>query len=63
MTLTEFAREADLPKSTALRFLRTLAEIGWVYRDQSGVYSVWAKPGDHQSGDLGPLGTVSARFT
>jgi len=42
MTLTEVAREADLPKSTALRFLRTLEDSGWVYRDQSGVYSLGA---------------------
>ena len=42
MTLTDVAREADLPKSTALRFLRTLEESGWVYRDQAGVYSLGA---------------------
>jgi DNA-binding IclR family transcriptional regulator len=42
MTLTEVAREAELPKSTALRFLRTLEDSGWVYRDQSGVYSLGA---------------------
>lgn len=42
MTLTEVARSADLPKSTALRFLRTLEESGWVYRDSDGVYSLGA---------------------
>lgn len=42
MTLTEVARSADLPKSTALRFLRTLEESGWVFRDDSGVYSLGA---------------------
>ena len=42
MTLTDVAREAELPKSTALRFLRTLEESGWVYRDQAGVYSLGA---------------------
>ena len=42
MTLTEVARETDLPKSTALRFLRTLEEGEWVYRDQTGVYSLGA---------------------
>ena len=42
MTLTEVARSADLPKSTALRFLRTLEEAGWVFRDRSGIYSLGA---------------------
>lgn len=42
MTLTEVARSADLAKSTALRFLRTLEEAGWVFRDRSGVYSLGA---------------------
>lgn len=42
MTLTEVAKSADLPKSTALRFLRTLEESGWVFRDDSGVYSLGA---------------------
>jgi IclR family acetate operon transcriptional repressor len=42
MTLTEVARSADLPKSTALRFLRTLEDSGWVFRDEAGVYSLGA---------------------
>lgn len=42
MTLTEVAKRADLPKSTALRFLRTLEEAGWVFRDKSGIYSLGA---------------------
>jgi DNA-binding IclR family transcriptional regulator len=42
MTLTEVARSAELPKSTALRFLRTLEEAGWVFRDRSGTYSLGA---------------------
>ena len=40
MTLTEVAKAADLPKSTALRFLRTLEDSSWVVRDQDGVYSL-----------------------
>jgi DNA-binding IclR family transcriptional regulator len=42
MNLTEVARSADLPKSTALRFLRTLEEAGWVFRDRTGTYSLGA---------------------
>jgi DNA-binding IclR family transcriptional regulator len=42
MNLTEVARSADLPKSTALRFLRTLEEAGWVFRDRAGTYSLGA---------------------
>lgn len=42
MTLTEVARRADLPKSTAHRFLRTLEEAEWVFRDKSGTYSLGA---------------------
>lgn len=42
MSLTEVATRADLPKSTALRFLRTLEEAGWVFRDRSGKYSLGA---------------------
>lgn len=42
MTLTEVAKSADLPKSTALRFLRTLEEAGWVFRDRLGTYSLGA---------------------
>lgn len=42
MNLTEVARSADLPKSTALRFLRTLEESGWVFRDDEGIYSLGA---------------------
>lgn len=38
MNLTEVARAADLPKSTALRFLRTLEDAAWVFRDGSGTY-------------------------
>jgi DNA-binding IclR family transcriptional regulator len=64
MTLTEVAREADLPKSTALRFLRTLEESGWVYRDQSGVYSLGAAiaglAAQYLAGD--PLVTVATPY-
>ncbi|MGH8913401.1 MAG: IclR family transcriptional regulator [Acidimicrobiia bacterium] len=42
MTLTEVASAVDLPKSTALRFLRTLEESGWAVRDKDGVYSLGA---------------------
>ena len=41
-TLTEVATAVALPKSTALRFLRTLEDAGWVVRDKSGVYSLGA---------------------
>lgn len=40
MTLTEVANATDLPKSTALRFLRTLEESGWAVRDHDSVYSL-----------------------
>lgn len=39
-TLTEIAARIDLPKSTALRFLRTLEGSGWVLRDGAGDYSL-----------------------
>ncbi len=39
-TLTEIAGRIDLPKSTALRFLRSLEESGWVLRDERGDYSL-----------------------
>lgn len=42
MTLTKVASTVELPKSTALRFLRTLEESGWVVRDNEGVYSLGA---------------------
>ncbi|HJQ94280.1 MAG TPA: IclR family transcriptional regulator [Acidimicrobiia bacterium] len=41
-TLTEVATAVGLPKSTALRFLRTLEAAGWVVRDKSGVYTLGA---------------------
>lgn len=40
MTLTEVARSTDLPKSTTLRFLRSLEDAGWVFRDGNGLYSI-----------------------
>lgn len=40
MTLTEVAYATDLPKSTALRFLRSLEESGWAVRDKDAVYSL-----------------------
>lgn len=40
MNLTEVAGAVELPKSTALRFLRDLEEAGWVARDRDGVYSL-----------------------
>lgn len=42
MNLTQVAEAVDLPKSTALRFLRDLEEAGWVARDNDGVYSLGA---------------------
>jgi IclR family acetate operon transcriptional repressor len=42
MNLTQVAKAVDLPKSTALRFLRDLEEAGWVARDNTGVYSLGA---------------------
>ncbi|MPZ51391.1 MAG: helix-turn-helix domain-containing protein [Acidimicrobiia bacterium] len=42
MNLTELAGAVELPKSTALRFLRDLEEAGWVSRDRDGVYSLGA---------------------
>lgn len=42
MNLTEVAGAVELPKSTALRFLRDLEEAGWVSRNGDGVYSLGA---------------------
>lgn len=42
MNLTEVAGAVELPKSTALRFLRDLEEAGWVTRNRDGVYSLGA---------------------
>ena len=42
MNLTLVAEAVELPKSTALRFLRDLEEAGWVARDNAGVYSLGA---------------------
>jgi DNA-binding IclR family transcriptional regulator len=42
MNLTEVSEAVELPKSTALRFLRDLEEAGWVARDNDGVYSLGA---------------------
>jgi IclR family acetate operon transcriptional repressor len=42
MNLTQVAEAVELPKSTALRFLRDLEEAGWVARDTAGVYSLGA---------------------
>lgn len=39
-TLTEVASAVELPKSTALRFLKTLERSGWVVKDKAGVYSL-----------------------
>jgi urocanate hydratase len=38
ITLTECARRADLPASTALRLLRTLEATGFVTRDEVGIF-------------------------
>ena len=38
ISLTECARRADLPASTALRLLRTLESTGFVARDRRGAY-------------------------
>lgn len=38
LTLTELADSVDLPKSTTLRFLRSLAPDGWVVKDVDGQY-------------------------
>ncbi|HVR33727.1 MAG TPA: IclR family transcriptional regulator [Acidimicrobiia bacterium] len=40
MTLSEVARSTDLPKSTTLRFLRSLEDASWVFRDGNGLYSM-----------------------
>jgi DNA-binding IclR family transcriptional regulator len=40
MSLTQLARAVELPKSTALRFLRALEEGGWTVRDNDGAYSL-----------------------
>lgn len=42
MNLTEVAGAVELPKSTALRFLRDLEEAGWVIRNSDGIYSLGA---------------------
>lgn len=42
MNLTEVAGAVELPKSTALRFLRDLEEAGWVSRNRDGIYSLGA---------------------
>lgn len=42
MNLTKLADTVDLPKSTTLRFLRDLEEVGWASRDRDGVYSLGA---------------------
>jgi IclR family acetate operon transcriptional repressor len=39
-TLAEVADHAGLPRPTALRFLRSLEEQGWVTRDAGGRYSL-----------------------
>lgn len=39
-SLTDIAREADLPKPTVLRFLRSLESEGWVVRSDEGGYSL-----------------------
>lgn len=40
VTLTEVADRVDLPKSTTLRFLRSLEPEGWVVRDSDGKYGL-----------------------
>jgi len=42
MNLTEVAGAVELPKSTALRFLRDLEDAGWVIRNSDGIYSLGA---------------------
>ena len=43
ISLSECARRAQLPTSTALRLLRTLEAMGFVRRDQSGSFSAGAR--------------------
>jgi len=43
INLEQLARETDLPKATLLRFLGTLAQLGYVYRDPYDQYSLTLK--------------------
>lgn len=40
INLEQLARETELPKATLLRFLASLASLGYVYRDQYDLYSL-----------------------
>ncbi len=43
INLEQLAKETDLPKATLLRFLGTLASLGYVYRDPYDLYSLTLK--------------------
>jgi IclR family KDG regulon transcriptional repressor len=43
INLEQLAKETDLPKATLLRFLTTLASLGYVHRDQYDQYSLTLK--------------------
>jgi IclR family KDG regulon transcriptional repressor len=43
INLEQLAKETDLPKATLLRFLGTLASLGYVYRDPYDQYSLTLK--------------------
>lgn len=61
-TLAQIAVICGLPKSTAFRFLHSLAESGWVEQDAAGAYGVGpAALGPAQAFlALNPLGDVAA---
>jgi IclR family KDG regulon transcriptional repressor len=40
INLESLAKETKLPKATLLRFLSTLVNLGYVYRDPSDLYSL-----------------------
>jgi IclR family KDG regulon transcriptional repressor len=43
INLEQLAKETDLPKATLLRFLGTLCNLGYVYRDPHDLYSLTLK--------------------
>ena len=40
LNLESLAKETDLPKATLLRFLSTLQQLGYVFRDDADRYSL-----------------------